>query len=88
MAGGNLTDPPSSMTYACVVSRESIRVALLLAALNEVNMLTGDIGNAYFNAPTQEKIYYRAGLEWDESMVNSICIIVRALYGLKSSANA
>ena len=50
--------------------------------------LSGDIGNAYLNAYTQEKIYYRAGLEWGVYMQGTLCVIVRALYGLKTSANA
>ena len=63
VAGGHMTDPPTAMTYASVVSRESVRIAFLLAALNDLDILTGDIGNAYLNAPTQEKIYYWAGPE-------------------------
>jgi len=88
VAGGHMTDPPSSMTYASVVSRESVRIAFLLAALNDCEILAGDIGNAYLNAFTSEKIYYRAGLEWGAHMKGTVCVIVRALYGLKSSANA
>ena len=88
VAGGHLTDPPTSMTYASVVSRETVRIAFLLAALNDLEILAGDIGNAYLNATTNEKIYYRAGLEWGDDMQGTICVIVRALYGLKSSANA
>ena len=88
VAGGHLTDPPTAMTYASVVSRESVRLAFLLAALNDVDILSGDIGNAYLNAYTQEKIYYRAGLEWGVHMQGTVCVIVRALYGLKTSANA
>jgi hypothetical protein len=35
VAGGHMVDAPSSLTYASVVSRETVRVALtLLAALN------------------------------------------------------
>ena len=68
VAGGHLTDPPTSMTYASVVSRETFRLAFLVAAINDLEILCGDIGNAYLNAYTQEKIYYRAGLEWGESM--------------------
>ena len=83
-----MTAPPSSMTYASVVSRESVRIAFLLAALNNCEVLAADIGNAYLNAYTQEKIYYKAGLEWGKAMEGATCIIVRALYGLKSSANA
>ena len=46
-----------------------------------------DIGNAYLNAKTTEKLYTRAGPEFgaDEG---KLCIIVRALYGLKSSGAA
>lgn len=88
VAGGHMTDPPTAMTYASVVSRDSVRLAFLLASLNNQDILTGDIGNAYLNAPTLEKVYYRAGLEWGEQMQGAICVIVRALYGLKSSAKA
>ena len=30
VAGGNMVEAPNSLTYACVVSRESIRIALTL----------------------------------------------------------
>ena len=43
-------------------------ISFLLAALNDCEILTGDIGNVYLNAFTTEKIYYRAGLEWGETM--------------------
>ena len=46
VAGGHLTDPPTAMTYASVVSRESVRIAFLLAAYNVFEILSGDIGNA------------------------------------------
>ena len=49
------------MTYASVVSRESVRISFLLAALNNLEILASDIGNVYLNAMTTEKIYYRAG---------------------------
>ena len=88
VAGGHMTAPPTSMTYASVVSRESVRIAFLLAALNDMDMLTGDIGNAYLNAYTTEKIYYRAGPEWGPTLEGTVCVIIRALYGLKTSANA
>jgi hypothetical protein len=49
--------------------------------------LSGDIGNAYLNAPTKEKIWFRAGDEFG-SQAGCPVIIVRALYGLNGSANA
>jgi hypothetical protein len=36
VAGGHMTDPPSTLTYSSVVSRDSVRIAFLLAALNGV----------------------------------------------------
>ena len=50
VAGGHMTDPPSTITYSSVVSRDSVRIAFLLAALNDVDILATDIGNAYLNA--------------------------------------
>jgi Reverse transcriptase (RNA-dependent DNA polymerase) len=88
VAGGHMTDPPSSMTYASVVSRESVRIALMLATLNNLEILSADIGNAYLNARTKEKIYIICGPEFGEQFAGRIAIIVRALYGLKSSGAA
>ena len=52
VAGGHLTDHvPSSLTFSSVVTRDSVRLALLLAELNELKVLAGDISNAYLNAP-------------------------------------
>jgi hypothetical protein len=34
VAGGHRTDPPTSLTYLSVVSRESVRIAFTIAALN------------------------------------------------------
>ena len=81
-------DPPTSMTYASVVSRESVRIAFLVAALNDLQILCGDIGNTYLNTMTTEKIYYRAGNEWGPLVKGRVLVIIRALYGLKTSANA
>jgi hypothetical protein len=88
VAGGHLTDPPTSMTYASVVSRESVRIAFLIAALNDLDILSADIGNAYLNARTKEKLYIVCGEEFGDPYVGRIAVIVRALYGLKSSGAA
>ncbi len=34
VAGGHMTDPPAIMTYSSVVSRDSVRIGFVLAALN------------------------------------------------------
>jgi hypothetical protein len=87
VAGGHVTEPPSVLTYASVVTRESVRIALLIAALNDMSVLGADISNAYLNAPTTEKVWTILGAEWG-SDAGKKAIIVRALYGLKSSGAA
>ena len=57
VAGGHTTETPETLTYASVVSRESARIALTLAALNDLEVKTGDIMNAYLTAPVGEKIW-------------------------------
>ena len=85
VAGGHLTDVPTYMTYSSVVSRDTVRIGFLMAALNDLSILAGDIQNAFLEAPTKEKIYFYAGEEWKADQ-GKIVIVVRALYGLKSSA--
>jgi len=36
VAGGHWTDPDPTLSYSTVVTRDSVRIAFLLAALNEV----------------------------------------------------
>eukprot|EP00934_Nitzschia_sp_Nitz4_P002319 Nitzschia sp. Nitz4//scaffold471_size5685//193//5616//NITZ4_009210-RA/size5685-processed-gene-0.1-mRNA-1//1//CDS//3329552692//2319//frame0 len=87
-ARGDQTDPPNTLTYSSVVSRESVRIAFLVAALNDLELTMFDIGNAYLNAPTTEKLYTVAGPEFGDNEEGHTMVIVRALYGLKSSGAA
>ena len=87
VADGHKTRPPSSVTYSTVVSRDSVRVCLLLAALNDLDLQSGDIENAYLTAPCREKVWTRAGPEFGNDQ-GKVFIIIRALYGLKSSGAA
>lgn len=87
VAGGHTTDTPASLTYASVVSRDSIRIALTMAALNDLEVKTGDIQNAYLTAPCREKIATVCGPEFGDYQ-GQTAILVRALYGLKSSGAA
>jgi len=61
VAGGHMTNPPQEITHSSVVSQDSVRIAFLLAALNDVELLSTDIGNAYLNALPREKVYTTAG---------------------------
>jgi len=88
VAWGHMNDPPESITYSSVVSRDSVCIAFLLAALNDIDILATDIGNAYLNAQSCEKVYTTAGPEFGAQLQGKAVLIVRALYGLKSSGAA
>jgi hypothetical protein len=38
VAGGHMTKAPATITYAIVVSRETVRIALLMAALADPDL--------------------------------------------------
>jgi hypothetical protein len=87
VANGSKTEAPKSLTYSSVVSRDSVRIAFLMASLNDLDISACDISGAYLNAPAGEKCWFKAGAE-SGSDKNAVMIITRALYGLKSSAKA
>jgi hypothetical protein len=87
VGGGHMTVAPASITYSSVVSRDSVRIALTVAALNGLDILACDIQNAYLTAKCREKIWTVAGPEFG-SEEGSLMIVKMALYGLKSSGAA
>ena len=87
VAGGHTTETPKSITYSSVVTRESVRIGFLVAAMNDLEIYAADIGNAYLNADCREKIYFVAGPEFG-THEGKVLIIKKALYGLKSSGAA
>lgn len=87
VANGNETETPLALTYSSVVSRDSVRIALLIASLNDLQLLSCDIQNAYLTADCRERIYITAGPEFG-SEAGTTMIIKKALYGLKSSGAA
>jgi hypothetical protein len=63
----------------------SIRILHLIAHANSLDILCGDVSNAFVNADTRERCYCRAGPEFGDRE-GCIILIKKALYGLKSSA--
>ena len=84
VADGHLTDIPVDSVYSGVVSLRGIRLILFLAELNQIPVWGADIGNAYLEAMTKEKLYIIAGPEFGD-LKGHILIISRALYGLRTS---
>ena len=85
VCNGSQVDPRGLSTRATVVKTVSVRLLDVIAAAQNLEVLTGDIGNAFIQAHTKEKIYTRCGSEFGPH-AGSIAVIVRALYGLTTSA--
>ena len=64
VGGGHLTNVSPSLSYSSVVSRDSVRIMFLIAALNDLDIKMCDIGNAYLNAETRERLWFQAGQKW------------------------
>ena len=75
------------MTYSSVVEQETVRIALTIAKLNNLQVKAGDIMHAYVTAPCSEKIWTVLGEEFGSDQGKK-AIILRALYGIKSSGAA
>ena len=84
VAGGHLTPPPTESTYSGVVSIRSLRLVLFAAELNGLEVHAADVGNAYLESKTKEKLYLVAGDEFGERSGHTL-LVFKALYGLRSS---
>ena len=84
VADGQLTDTPIDSVYSSVVSIRGLKMCLFLAELNKLESWCTDVGNAYLEAYTEEKLFIIAGPEFGDLQGHTL-IISRALYGLKSS---
>jgi hypothetical protein len=82
---GHKTPPPERSTYAGVVSRDSVRIALTYAALNDLDVWAADIRNAYLQAPSSQKDYVICGPEFGLENVGKRALIRQALYGGKTA---
>ena len=84
VADGHLTDLPSESVYSGVVSLRGLHIFLFIAELNCLPVWATDVGSAYLEAFTNEKVCIIAGPEFGE-LEGHLLLISRALYGLRSS---
>ena len=79
-----MSDTPIDSIYSSVVSIKGSKTTIFIAELNGMQVWTMDVGNAYLEAYTDEKIYIVAGDKFG-SRAGHTLVILKALYGLKSS---
>jgi hypothetical protein len=84
VADGHLTEVPLESVYSGVVSLRGLRLLVFLAELNGLDIWATDIGNAYLEAETQEKVFVVAGPEFGKLEGHTL-VIIKALYGLRTS---
>ena len=77
VGGGHRTPDPTEISYAGVVSLDTVRTAFFLGELNDLDIMAADIGNAYLHAYTNEKLYTIAGPEFGE-LEGLILLIIKA----------
>ena len=80
VADGHLTKEPVESIYSGVVSLRSLRMVVILSQLNDLEIQGADVGNAYLEAYTDEKLCIIAGPECKE-LQGHLLIMVKALYG-------
>ena len=85
VADGHKVETPPSITYSTVVSRDSVRILLMIAALNGLEVMGCDVQNAFLSAKNKEKHWIKAGPEFGHEQGKRF-LVVRALYGLKSAS--
>jgi hypothetical protein len=81
---GHLTDVPVDSVYSGVVSLKGLRMLLFLVEPHKLQTWATDIGNAYLEAKTSEKVYVIAGREFGALRGHTL-VIFKALYGLRTS---
>ena len=82
-----MTKALATITYASKVSRQTVRTVLMIATLNDLEVKSGNILNAYVQAPVTEKVWTTLGPEFGKD-AEKTAVIDRALYGLKSAGAA
>jgi hypothetical protein len=83
--GTRRTASPIGLAYDGVVSRESVCIAFVYAALDGLDVCAADIQNAYLQAPSSQKDYVICGKEFGLENEGKTALIHRALYGSKAA---
>ena len=79
-----MTEALTTIMYAIVMSRETVRIALMNNALNDLQSKLADILNTNIQAAVTEKVWTTFGPYFGKD-AGKTAVINRALYGVKSA---
>ena len=83
VADGHLTKEPVESIYSGVVSLRSLRMVIFLSQLNDLKIWGADVGIAYLEVYTDEKLCTIAGPEFKE-LQGHLLIMIKALHVTRS----
>ena len=83
VADGHLTKEPVESIYSGVVSLRCLRMVVFLSQLNDLKIWGADVGIAYLEVYTDEKLCTIAGPEFKELQGHPL-IMIKALHGTHS----
>ena len=76
-----MTKVPATIMFPCVVSRETIRIALRIATVNDLKLKSANILKASIQVSVIEKVWTTLDPEFG-SDASPTAVIVKASYGL------
>ena len=80
-------DTSPSMTYYLVVSRDSVRIVLIMSDLNVINVKCTNLKNVYINTNPKDRLWFLYGQDFVVHK-GKVVVVVTALYGLKGNGYA
>ena len=84
VVGGDHQTGPKDESYSGVVSLTTIRILFLLATMNKLHLWAADIGNAFLNGITRDKLYIIAGPEFGSRQGTKL-VLYKSIYGARAS---
>jgi hypothetical protein len=64
VVGGHVIDSSNHTTYSSTISDISVRLLMMIATQNGLQMMVSDVSNAFPTAPCAEKVWSTAGPEF------------------------
>ena len=84
VVGGDHQTGPKDESYSGVVSLSTIRILFLLVTTNSLHLWAADVGNAFLNGITRDKLYIIAGPEFGPERAGKPLILYKSIYGARA----